>query len=350
MAAVSRISNVVAPAPRPAWRELLGADPDALVSQTPEWLDTLCSYRSWADASRLYELEDGRQLLLPLAQASLPGPLRIRASWPASWGFGGLLSSDGLRAADVAAVADDLDRHGALRTTVLPNPLHGALWAGACPSRCVTLPRRAHVLDLEGGFERVWKERFAGGARTKVRRAERSGLEAECDTTGSLVPVFYELFERSLRRWAARQHEPVFLTRLRAHRRDPQRKLEAIAHGLGGACRIWVARLDGRPVASIIVLVGSNAHYTRGAMDEELAGPTAANYLLQKLAIEQACEEGCRLYHMGESGWSKPLAQFKTRFGARAYEYASWHLERLPITRTDRLLRQVAKRAIGFRD
>src|SRR6185312_10384554 len=120
-----------------------------------------------------------------------------------------------------------------------------------------------------------------------VRKAERAGLTVECDTSGSLVPAVYELFEQSLERWGRQQHEPLALARWRGRRRDPVRKFDLMASMLGEACQIWVARLGGRPAAAIVVLLlrGKNAHYTRGMMDKDLAGPTRANYLLHKLAI-----------------------------------------------------------------
>ena len=48
-----RIQDVVTPAPRAAWRAVHEADPDALVSQTPDWLDCICSVAGFVDASRL---------------------------------------------------------------------------------------------------------------------------------------------------------------------------------------------------------------------------------------------------------------------------------------------------------
>jgi hypothetical protein len=53
---------------------------------------------------------------------------------------------------------------------------------------------------------------------------------------------------------------------------------------------------------------------------------------------------------MGESGNSGSLAQFKTRFGARPYPYAEYHLERLPLTTADRQVRTAVKRILRFRD
>jgi hypothetical protein len=280
----------------------------------------------------------------------LPGLLATEASLPAGWGMGGIVAPGGVQPPDAAAVFADLANRPVLRTTLRLNPLDAEAWSAARPSGAVVIPRLAHVLSLEGGFERVWKERFTGKARNGVRKAERSGLTVERDTSGKLVPVLYELFERSLERWADQQHEPRALARWRGRRRDPRRKLELMAQVLGDACRIWVAWANGQAAAAILVLQGANAHYTRGMMEKSLAGPTCANHLLQKLAIEEACDAGCRHYHMGESGSAASLAMFKTQFGARPYPHAEYHLERLPITALDRQARRVVKRIVGFRD
>jgi Acetyltransferase (GNAT) domain len=342
--------GAVSPAPREVWREVYNADPNALPYQAPEWVDLLCSLRRYEDASRLYELPGGRLAVLPMVRSRLIGVSAREASFPPAWGMGGLVASGGLRGSDVVTAFTDLASHHVARISLRPNPLTGPMWAAARPPHAVSVPRLAHVLDLEGGFAEVWRRRFTGSARTAVRKAERSRLTVERDTSGRLLPVHYELFERSVVRWAAQQHEPRALARWRAHRRDPLPKLMAMAEQLREGCRLWVAWLDGQPAASILIMHGSNACYTRGAMDKELAGPTRANYLLHSLAIEEACTAGCRHYHMGETGASKPLAQFKTRFGAHPYPYAEYHVEVLPFTAVGRAARSAVKRVLGFVD
>ena len=47
---------------------------------------------------------------------------------------------------------------------------------------------------------------------------------------------------------------------------------------------------------------------------------------------EAACDAGCTTYHMGETGSSASLSQFKTRFGARPVAYQELRIERLPVT------------------
>jgi hypothetical protein len=187
-------------------------------------------------------------------------------------------------------------------------------------------------------------------ARQGVRRGERSGLEIECDTTGRLVPVFYDLLMLSVERWAAHQNEPLALARWRARRRDPIEKFHRLARALGDAMRIWVAWKDGEAAAAMIVLVGANASDTRGAMNKDLAAPTNANDVLQWRAIEEACAAGCRHYHLGESGSSRSLAHFKEKFAARPVPYAECLIERLPVSRADRAARGAVKRVVRFRD
>jgi Acetyltransferase (GNAT) domain len=343
--------RVTSPAPRELWRALLASDPNARISQTPEWIDCICAFGRYEDASRLYELPGGRQLVLPMVRhRDLPGPLASEASLPAGWEPCGIVAPKRLEASEVAAVLRDLACRATVRTSLRPGPVQGSAWAAAQPPGITVVPRLAHTLQLDGGFERVWTKCFTSTARRAVRKAERSDVTVERDTSGRLIPIVQELFELSLDRWASQQHEPRLLARWRGHRRDPPRKLELIARMLGNACRIWLAWHDQRPAAAIVVLQGKNTSYVRGMMDKELAGPTRANYLLHRLAIEEACDAGSRYYDMGETGASPSLAQFKTQFGARAYPHADYHMERLPITALDRHARSAVKRIVGFRE
>jgi hypothetical protein len=341
------VPQVISPAPRQAWAELLAADPQALVSQTPAWLDCVCSVTGARDASRLYDFGGGRTLLLPLVRLRRrPGTY---ASFPPAWGFGGLVGYDPT-ACEVRAVLSDLRDHCGLSVRVRPNPLQHAVWDAAKPFGVAALERRAHAIDLSEGFDHVWSHGFSGRARNHVRRAEKAGVTVEVDSTGRLVPVFYDLFERSVERWASKQNEPLALARLRARRRDPLPKLRRMVEDLDGAARLSVAYAGDRPAAAILVLQGANAQYTRGAMDIEIAGPTRANYLLHRVAIEDACRSGCATYQMGETGDSRSLAQFKEALGARPYPYAEYLHERLPLSAVDGGARRAAKRILGFRD
>jgi Acetyltransferase (GNAT) domain len=342
--------RITSPVPRDLWEEVLASDPNALPTQSAAWLDGLCALGRHEDASRLYETMGRRLLVLPMVRRRGLGDRRlaVQSSYSEGWGIGGLLASGGVTREDVATVVGDLAAEPALRTLIRPNPLLAGEWKAADLPGARVLPRLAHVLDLGGGFDNVWTRRFSSSARANVRKAEKAGVILERGSSRGLVDAYYELFERSLERWAARQHEPLWLARRRGRRRDSAEKFQALAGSLGDGFGVWLARLNDRPIAAAIVLRGANAHYTRGVMDAERAGRTRANYLLHHHAIREACEAGCQYYHFGETGRSSSLAFFKTRFGAEAHAYAEYRFERLPLTALDRLVRDGVKRLVGF--
>jgi len=341
----SPIVEVTSPASRDAWTRALEGSAEALAFHTPAWVGCICESGKYEDASRLYETEEGRRLVLPLVRRTgVPGPFAIEASLPHGWGFGGVVASGAVAPSELTTVLTELAGRTVLRTSLRPNPLAAAPVAGSSP-RMVHVRRTAHVLPLDGGFEQVWSGRFTGTARTAVRKAERSSLVVEGDSSGRLVSTFYDLYLTSIERWARESRRLSWLVRRRLRRQDPLDKFELVAERMGEACRIWVAWLDGRPVAAIIVLThGANASYWRGAMDKDLAGPTRANYLLHSRAILSACQAGCRYYHMGETGSDISLAQFKSRFGAQPQTYLEHRVERLPITSIRNRLGRSARR------
>lgn len=343
--------TVVSPAPRDLWQRLMIEDHESLPYQSPAWLDSICALGKFEDASRSYQFADGYQYVLPMVrQRHRPAMLAIAESMPYAWGRGGVVSSATPKVEHLRAIFADLAALGHLRIAVRPNPRHAHIWAEAAPPDVTTVPGLAHILDLSGGFDEVWSKRFKKTTRTRVRRAERLGVVVERDTTGRLVPIFHQLLRCSFDRWARKQNEPRFLTHFRGEARDPLRKFTSIAKHLGDACRIWVAWVDGKPVASAFVLQYGNVNDARGAIDREALGSSGANDLIQKLAIEEACRSGCRYYHFGESGPSVSLAHYKERFGAAPYPHTEYFLEKLPLTNLDAQLRKAAKWAIGFKD
>ncbi len=344
------IGRVLSPAPRDIWEQVLAADPLSLESQSPAWADAAVAGGGLEDASRFYEMVDGRQLIVPmLRRRPSLGALSIEGSNLPGWGVGGLLAPGGATAAEHAAVFRDLAARRVLRQTIWPHPLTAGGWAAGVPAGAVVKERVAHAVDLRCGFDVLWSQRFASSSRRGARHAERAGVTVESDTTGRLVPEFYELTRQAVERWSRLQHEPQWMARRRHWLSDPRGKFEAIARALGPRCRIWVARVGGRPAASMMVLSGANAYDFRAAMDQELAG-FRANDLLLKAAIEQACAEGCRYYYLGDSGKSASLGQFKQRFGAEAIRYAEYRLERAPLTAGENALKWAVKRAVRFRE
>lgn len=346
----ARLVSVVSPAPRQRWHEILGAADEALPEHAPAWTDAICATGRYRDASRHYRFDDGTDLVLPLvARRGLAGTGGWAASYPPAWGIGGPVGS-GLTVDRAQAVIRDLRGLGFQRVGMRPNPLDGEVWTRAARAEGVlTIPRRAHVVDLSAGVDAVWAGLRQTGRRN-VRLARRAGVEIEVRDGTTLLDEYYRLFLTSVDRWAGNQHEPRALARARAAHRDPVSKLRGMAEHLGRDFRIILGRLDGEPVAGAIVLYGRTGHGTRAAMDRERMGRSRAGELVYWSAIELACEIGCRTFHMGESGRSLQVAQAKEKFGATPHDYVELRIERLPWTRADTALRNGVKRLIGFTD
>lgn len=353
MSAPTSLSGAVraGEASRSVWQHLMEADPEAMPYQSPEWAAAACRSAGFVNITRHYRTADGADFVMPLLRpARLPRRLSGAYSMPPAWGIGGLLGETAPTADLIRAVFEDLENLGTLSVRIRPNPRQDDVWAAARPAHVVRMERRAHVIDLRRGFDELVQNGFSSRCRRAAAKAERNGIEVEFDGTGALLDTYYSLYERSLTRWAAKQNEPAWLARWRGRRRDPLHKLQAASEELGEAFQVGIVRMDGQPAAGLILLLGQNANDARGAMDASLVGNSGANELLQRTALERAANAGCKIYHMGESGFSATLAHYKEKFGALPVDYAEYQFERLPISKVDRAARETVKKLIGFRD
>jgi hypothetical protein len=101
-------SKPLNPAPRDLWRDALAVNSDALLSHTPEWLDTICAVDGWMDASRLYVWPSGRHLVLPMVGKGIGEFIAVEDSLPHGWGFGGLVGAGTVTPDEAASVFVDL--------------------------------------------------------------------------------------------------------------------------------------------------------------------------------------------------------------------------------------------------
>jgi hypothetical protein len=333
------------PAPRGLWNEVLSSDPDAMPSQTPEWMDAMTAGSPWRDASRLYITESGRRIVFPLVRLGTTGTFAGVWSLRRGWGYGGVVADGGVSPDDIARVGCDFARIPELRLHVRPNPLHTEMWERFAPQ----VPRRhkvSHVVDLRGGPGAV-RDRFHRSALQGVKKAEKRGVHVESVTGTALLPVFFDLARKSRRHWAQRQHEPLWLAQARGRLRDSEAKWGRIARALGSSFEVSVAWHEGRPVAAALVAQRPNPHGMRLAFDPELR-QLCAPHLLNWHLLQRASDAGAHWFYLGESA-TEGAAAFKDFLGARRCQYAEIDYERIPLSRLNSTVRELGKRAIGFR-
>ena len=339
---VTTVTEMTSSVPREVWQAVVRSDPGATALQTPAYFEAVLAATGGRDDSRLYSLEDGRRLVLPLVrQRSLPG-MRLNAALPGGYGHG-MLASGGLRASDVRMVVEDL--RGQALSTWIDGAHHTAVqWSAGRMPGVVEVPRWVEVIDLAPGFDKLRQQAFAPSVRQRLRKAEGSGVEVELDTTGRLVPVFHQIYRAWVDRWAPKSGLPPMVARQLAMRQEPLKKFETVAALLGQACRVLVAWHRGQPVAAAISLVhGQHAIGWRSYSIKELAAPVSANILTQATCIADACRSGCRYFDLGQSGGVATLQSYKNSFGATPHLVVDLRIEPPGLTR----VRSAKQRAQG---
>lgn len=344
--------KVESPAPRHAWESVAGSGQDLTVTQSLAWRDALFSNGTYKDVSLLYEFSSGQRVLLPLARCRVRTPVEpVAASWPRRWRYpGGPISLDGRVTPDQAsAILRHVARSDTFGAEIHLSHISDPVWLDEARKLGFrTFQAPTYVLDLAGGFDDVWTNRFHKKVRKGVRKAESSGVDVEIDRSGRYLGVLYDLYTQSIERWSGTMHVPVWFAKWHATRTTPRSMLNRVAEHFGENCTTWVARAKGEPVAAVIVLrAGPYVMFWKGAMNKSLAAPLFANDLLYKLAIEQACRDGCLFCDMGRAEGS--LADFKERRGATLHYTTFVQAERLPVQKTMDFSKNSARKAIAFR-
>ena len=331
------VVEIASPAPRDIWRGVLRDDPGATAFQTPEYLDAVVAATGGTDVSRFYQLRDGRQLVLPLVRRPSRLGLHLDRGYPNGYGYGGMLATGGLLADDVRALVQDL-RGQSLSLWIGGTHHTSEQWSAGLRPGVTEHRRRVDVIELDRGcaddLEAFRAARFSDPIRQELQRAVGVGVEVEKDTTGRLVPVFHEIYRAWVERWIPRSGQPPLVARRMAMRQEPYAKFAAVAAGTGDACRMFVARHDGRPVAAAIMLVhGQHAVGWRSYSISELAAPVSAHLLTQVTAIEDAVSSGCRSIDLGQWGGAEDLEREGTSLGAVSRSVVELRIEPAGLAR-----------------
>lgn len=322
--------RIVTPVPPRAWRDVLDSDPGATALQTPEYFAAVREVTGGHDASVLYQLADGRSIVLPLVRrASILG-VQVLAGYPGGLGHGSALASGGLRSSDVRTLVEDLRCRGASSIRIGGGHHTVDQWAaGLQVAGTVEERRSVHVIDLGRGWDAHLRERVASSVRYHLRKAERRGVSVELDTTGRLVPVFHSLYRDWVDRWVRHSPLPRPLARYMALREESFVKFATVATALGERCRTFIAWHQGVPVAGCITLVhGDHAIGWRSYSIKELAAPVSANTLVQARAIADAAAYGCRVFDLGQTGGEPGLEAYKRSLGGTPRHVVDLRIER----------------------
>ncbi len=165
----------------------------------------------------------------------------------------------------------------------------------------VSLRKVGMVLELAPDPSSIWN-RFSAKHRKNIRRAYKNGLSVR---TGGieLLPGFYRVLTEAWRDLGT----PIYA----------KRYFDTVLRTFPTQTRIFICELGGVPVA--VALTG----YFNGVVEGLWAGgraaakPLNANYVLYWEMIRDACERGCRLFHLGRSTSDSGAEEFKRKWNAQ---------------------------------
>ena len=178
---------------------------------------------------------------------------------------------------------------------------------------CENTLTQTWVVDLRSGKDTVWS-RLDGRARTAIRKAEKDGVITRQATTNDLE-IYYRLHVETYQRTGVTPHPYSYFKNIWD---------KFLSHNLA---QIWIAELDGTPIAAENFAVYKNAavYWTGASTQKGLA--VEANSILQWAAMQSMIEAGIEFYETGEAfpqakdGKRKGLNDFKKSFGGKMYPF-----------------------------
>lgn len=165
-----------------------------------------------------------------------------------------------------------------------------------------------HVVDLTGGFDAVWRERFDKPRRRRARRAEEAGVVVRRAAGDDDVRGFFDVYRSRLAGWESRGGHPEALFR------------SLLGRG-GERVRMYVAVHQGNVVGGHVNFYYKEDVTAWYGMASERGDEFNAGTVLYATAMREACEAGYRSYNLGASLGKASLVEFKRSLGGVPHEY-----------------------------
>ncbi len=229
------------------------------------------------------------------------GPMRIMWSMPFGT-YGGPVTSEakGIGEALVKAYFDYGKSCRKLQTVMVDfKNIYSYKIASA--EKCST-----QIINLEKGFESVWKDDFDKAKRRQARKGGKADLDVIEAATSEQFDDYFEIYESRMRSWGEKFY----------YSREFLREL--ITNG-GESVKLYLVRRSGGVIGGHL-----NFYYRQSVIawngmmrsKEHQAG----TFLYARL-IEDACKKGYQNYNLGGSLEKESLLRYKAGLGGEQYDY-----------------------------
>jgi hypothetical protein len=165
-----------------------------------------------------------------------------------------------------------------------------------------------HVVDLSGGFEKIWGERFEKSKRRQTRKAAKEGLAVAESRSVADVSLYYGIYGQRVDRWRERF-------------RYPERIFADLVAGGAENVRLFLARRGEDVLGGHLNFYFKESVVAWNGVVRDTADGTQASTLLYSECMRHACENGFRAYNLGSSLGKSSLVDYKVSLGGVAYGY-----------------------------
>ncbi len=170
---------------------------------------------------------------------------------------------------------------------------------------CADLPARTDKvtmhLDLPETDEALWEE-FTTKLRTKIRKAQKS--ETTTHQGGmELLDEYYLIYLLTMRELGSPPHSRKFFHR--------------IIEAFGEHVRLFVVRMEGKPVAASFTLIGGNKFHVPWSGSLFALRKLNVNLVLYWDMLAYACGQKLNIFDFGRSTLDSGTYAFKKQWGAR---------------------------------
>jgi len=291
---------------REDWELFAQTSPHATLYHTPFWADLL-KEAGLAGNPECYLLEftEDRKAFLPgMRVPRLGGLLYGWYSMPVGY-YGGPLGEEDLTPQDWSEMFGWLLRDRRRTATVMSLPHSLRMPSIEIPKGVKVEEKVSHILELGGGFEKVWEERFTPRNKTSIRKAEREGLAVTNAEDESDCAAFLKLYDEASRDWDERLPETFLRLLAEAALQNPER------------IRFRLTKAGDRMIAGGLFLYHNRkATPFMTAYDRDYEGAATFTNLLYKEEIEHACKTSCETFDFQGSLGIRSVERFKESFGA----------------------------------
>lgn len=273
---------------------------------TPRWSQFFAdAYDNMEALACKFVFDDGRTAVLPLVKARSRIPLLHRYYSGICGVYGGAISEDILSPRDYADIvwwANKKLRRFEFRINPFDNVMKNLKTDNY-------MADFTSVLDLRRGFDDLFRRWSKKSNRRYIKKAIQNGVEIVEATTIDQWKAYYDIYLDSIARWGASATSGY-----------PWKLFEKIRAGMGESGKLWLACLDGQPVAGVLCFYHNHHAVAWHGSGRARYFKKRPVQLLYYTIIKHASEQGYWYYDFCPSGGHPGVAEFKKRYGTQKLE------------------------------